>query len=68
MTLRDLRVQAGKTRAEVAEAIGVTVSAVSHYENGKREINIRQILVLAKLYDCTAEEIIEAQLRSGVKK
>ena len=64
MTLRELRVQAGKKVSEIAKELGVQVQAVYNYEKGLREINIRQVLILAKLYDCTAEEVIEAQLNS----
>lgn len=64
-TLRELREQNGKSRAEVAAALGVTVQALSNYENGYRRIDIEQVLTLSKLYDCTAEEVINAQLNSG---
>ena len=63
-TLRDLRLQNGKTCAEVAQELGVTAQAVSNYESGIRQINIAQVLILAELYDCSDREIIEAQLNS----
>lgn len=63
-TLRDLRKQSGKTAAEVAAAIYVGLRSYYHYEFGDRQINIQQVLMLAKLYNCTAEEIIQAQLNS----
>lgn len=64
MTLREIRQANKKTLAEVASELGVSVRAVSRYEQGARKINIEQVLILARLYDCTAEEIIEAQLNS----
>lgn len=64
MTLRKLREQNGKSRAEVATALGVTIQALCNYEAGIRRIGLEQVLILAKLYDCSAEEIIEAQLES----
>lgn len=64
MTLKELRKQSGKTAAEVAERLGVAVRTLSHYECGTREIGLRHVLVLAELYDCTAEEIINAQFQS----
>jgi transcriptional regulator with XRE-family HTH domain len=63
-TLKDLRKQANKTAAKVATILNVTDRAIYNYESGIREINIRQVLLLAKLYDVTAEEVIEAQLNS----
>ncbi len=64
MTLRDLREQSGKSRAEVANALHVSYRAVSNYEAGIREISIEQVISLAKLFDCGAEEVIMAQLES----
>ncbi len=66
-TLRGLRMAANKTTNEVAEKLGVTQSAIIKYENGKRKINIEQVLILAKLYDVTAEEVIIAQLSERPK-
>ncbi len=63
-TLKDLRLENGKSRAEVAAALGVTTNAVTNYESGARRINIEQVLTLSKLYTLTAEEIIVAQLNS----
>lgn len=35
-TLKDLRKQSGKTLKEVAQEMGISKSALSNYENGKR--------------------------------
>lgn len=64
MTLRELRKTAGLTAAAVAEKLGVAVSTLYNYEQGMREINIQQTLILARLYDVTESEVIEAQLKS----
>ncbi|MBQ7913749.1 MAG: helix-turn-helix transcriptional regulator [Clostridia bacterium] len=63
-TLRDLRLQAKKTCAEVAKVLGVANSSYYSYEQGVRRISLEQVLLLAKLYDCTEREIIQAQLNS----
>lgn len=64
MTLKELRIQSNKSRGETATALEVTVQAISNYESGARQINIAQVLILSKLYECTAQEVIEAQLNS----
>lgn len=64
MTLKELRLQNNKTLAEIANVLRVTEQAVYRYEQGKRSICLEQVLSLAKFYDCTAEEVIEAQLNS----
>lgn len=63
-TLRDLRLQAKKTVAEVAKVLNVTDSALYNYEQGTRRVSLEQVLLLAELYDCTEREIIQAQLNS----
>lgn len=63
-TLRDLRKASNKTAAEVAAALGVASSSYYGYEQGLRTIDIRFIIPLARLFDVTAEEVIEAQLNS----
>lgn len=68
-TLRELRESAKKTCAEVAQALGVVFRAYYRYEQGTRRISLEQVLILAKLYGVTAEEVIQAQLNScKVKK
>ena len=63
-TLRDLRKQAGKSCAEVAEVLGVTQQALYRYERGAREINLAQVVQLAQVYDVSIEEVVLAQLNS----
>lgn len=64
MTLRELREQSGKSRAEVAAALGVTVQAVARYESGERWLKPEQILVFSRIFDESADEVIKAQLNS----
>ncbi|MCM1043331.1 MAG: helix-turn-helix domain-containing protein [Corallococcus sp.] len=64
VTLRELRKAAGKSVQEVTEVLGVKKSTYYNYEYGLRKIHIEQVLTLSKLYDITAEEVIEAQLNS----
>lgn len=64
ITLKQLRKQAGKTAREVSEALGVGIQAVYKYERGLCQINLRQVLTLANLYEFPVEDIIHAQLNS----
>ncbi len=63
-TLKSIREEYGKSRREVAAALEVSYSSYSNYEQGLRRISLEQILVLAKFYNISAEEIINAQLSS----
>ncbi len=64
MNLRELRLQSGKTILEVSEVLKVSEPAVRHYEAGIRQLSLKGVLSLARLYQVEAEEIIEAQLES----
>lgn len=63
-TLRDLRNQAKMTAEQVATELSIARSTYSNYEQGTRTIDIRLIIPIAKIFDCTEREIIEAQLNS----
>lgn len=63
-TLKSLREENKKSRAEIAAALGVSVQSIYKYEQGVRRVNLEQVLILVELYNCTAEEIIKAQLKS----
>lgn len=64
ITLRELREQRGLSVAKVASELKVSVRAIYNYENGIRQINLEQVVLLTSLYDSDCAEIIEAQLNS----
>lgn len=64
MTLKEIRISAGKTIKETADALNVTLRAVSRYEQGTRQISLEQVIILAELYDCSEHDIIDAVLNS----
>ncbi len=45
--LRQIRLNQGKTQADVAWLSGITQAALSNYENGKRDIPLRSLLALS---------------------
>lgn len=63
-TLRDLRKASGKTAAEVAEYLKIPRSTCSNYEQGMRAIDIKLIILIAKFFDCSEQDIITAQINS----
>ena len=56
--LKLLRKQKGVSQKVVAEAIGVTLSAYSNYEQGIREPSYDILIKLAKFYDVTTDYLL----------
>lgn len=48
--LKMARINAGLTQAEVGEALGMDKNTVCNHETGRALVNIRQIILYAKLY------------------
>ncbi len=59
-TLRENRLRCGMTQENAAEALGVSRQAVSKWENGTADPTISNLLALAKLYDVSAEDLLQA--------
>ena len=49
------------TQTEVAEAVGVTVGAVSQWESGRCLPNAVSLMRLSKLFGVSPEEVIEEE-------
>ena len=56
--LREVRKQHGMTQAQVASLLGITPNAYNQYENGKRDIPSDSLLLLAKHYGCSTDELL----------
>lgn len=49
------------TQVELAKAIGITQGAVSHYENGLRNIDLKTAAHLAAALGCTVDDLIRRE-------
>lgn len=56
--LKKLREQKGVTQKEVADAIGVTISAYSNYEQGIREPSNQILINLCKYFNVSADYLL----------
>lgn len=59
MRLKELREENKYTQQYVAEVLNIRQNTYSQYENEKREIPIRALILLAKLYDVSVDYILE---------
>lgn len=66
-SLRDLRLNRGLYQKAIADAVGVTVSAVSRWECGDGEPDPPMRPTLAKFFEITPEQLSEAIAESRRK-
>lgn len=57
LRISDLRSQAGLTQAHVAEALGVSTTVVGDLERGFRQVDTRQVDLLAELYHVAPDRV-----------
>lgn len=60
--LKRIRIDAGLTQSQLAEASGVNARMIQHYEQGAKDINAAGALTVYKLaqaLDCTVEDLLE---------
>jgi transcriptional regulator with XRE-family HTH domain len=60
LRLRQLRRRLAKSQTQVAIAAGITQSALSNYETGKRELPLRTALALSAALNVTVGELLGA--------
>lgn len=68
MILKQLRLEKGYTKAEVAKAIGVSVSEYRKYERSFKALGKAPITVvygLSELYDVSADYMLADYIASG---
>lgn len=58
--LKELRKERGMTQAELARRLGTSASAVGMYEQGRREPDGGTLTRMAKLLNCTTDELLDA--------
>ncbi|NMP23422.1 helix-turn-helix domain-containing protein [Sulfobacillus harzensis] len=58
--LRDLRVRAGLSQADVAERVPISASTVSRWESGERRPDLDHLMRLTDILDCSIQDIVDA--------
>ena len=59
ITFKELRLKKGLTLREIAKDIGVTPAFIGQIESGKKKGSISTIISLAKLFNCSIDEMTE---------
>lgn len=58
MRLREIRKKQGMTAQVLAEKLGVSQGAISHYETGRRKPSIDMVVKMAKVFNCSVDDLI----------
>ena len=60
MSFREMRKRANKTVLDVQKALDVSDAAVYYWENGTTKPTVDNMVRLAKLYDCSVDDLLRA--------
>lgn len=56
--IKKLREQIGMTQKQLAQAIGCSESAVSHWEKGKRDPDFETLLKMCDIFGCSVDYLL----------
>lgn len=55
---RELRIEKGATRQQLADDLFVSVRLISYWENGKRECNFDMLIKIAKYFSVSTDYLL----------
>lgn len=58
MNLRQIRTSRGLTMAELGQMVGLSESAIGHFENGRRKPDFEILLKLGEALNCSVDSIL----------
>ncbi len=61
LMLRSARKAKGLTMKELGAMVGVSESAISQYETGKREMDFETLLRIGEILDCSADYLLRGE-------
>ena len=66
MRIKGLREDSDIKQKELADALGVSQRAYSHYENGPRKLPLDILIALAEYYGCSTDYLLGRTERKGL--
>lgn len=64
-TLKEKRQELNLKQSELAEKAGITLSAISNYEQGLREPKLNVLIKIADIFDMTLDELVGRERLEG---
>ena len=56
--VKEIRVKKGITQEQLAEAVGVGVTHISHLETGSGTVSLKVFVAIVNYLDCSADELL----------
>lgn len=63
--IKQIRIQKGKTQEQLAEAVGVGVTHISHLETGAGTVSLKVFLAIVNYLECSADEILCKEIKTA---
>ena len=61
LMLRSARKEKGLTMKELGALVGVSESAISQYETGKREMDFETLLKIGEILECSTDYLLRGE-------
>ncbi|MBS6503718.1 MAG: helix-turn-helix domain-containing protein [Clostridium sp.] len=65
--IKSLRVDNDLTQQEIADALGITRSRYSNYENGINEPSLDILIRLSRLFNCSIDDLLKIKINTIIK-
>ena len=63
--VKQIRLRKGVTQEQLAEAVGVGVTHISHLETGSGTVSLKVFLAIVNYLDCSADEILCKEINTA---
>ena len=63
--VKQIRLRKGITQEQLAEAVGVGVTHISHLETGSGTVSLKVFLAIVNYLDCSADEILCKEINTA---
>ena len=63
--VKEIRVKKGITQEQLAEAVGVGVTHISHLETGSGTVSLKVFVAIVNYLDCSADELLYKEVSTA---
>ena len=61
--IKEIRISKGKTQEELADAVGVGTTHISHLETGSGTVSLKVFLAIVNYLECSADELLCKEIK-----